>query len=186
MIRNIKFTLFLQEEQETYGNTKRNIYVKRRYCPTIEINSNIDMYDIKNINNKYEVMEKVLKKLENRYISTSFLVKPIINIHTGMKIEIWKSGIRETFGNDKYYLNLSKNMKKSKIATMDSLAKLIKYGIIRSKEAKNYHNANSKVMYSYLEAPIIIDKITFKIKMDIRKSPNGQNRFYIHSLEIIK
>lgn len=157
------------------------------YNPEINISTdNISKYEIKDINNKEEVTLKVLNKLKDTYLSTNETSKPITNIDTGMKIEIRQKGIRETFGNDKYYKNIPYELKKAKIATMDHLAKMIKYGEIRAKEALNYHDINSKVKYAYLTSPITIDGKKFNVNMDIRKSPKGDNRFYIHSLEIQK
>ena len=155
---------------------------KYKNFPIIEIESNIDDYNIKNINNKNEVMKKVGNKLEKKYLSNKNQIKYITNVETGMKIEIWKNGIKETFGNDKYYLYLSNKMKKMKIASMASLAKLIKYAKVRGEDAKNYHNVNSKVMYSYLVSHIKIDNDLYKVTIDIRKSPDGRNKFYIHNL----
>lgn len=124
--------------------------------------------------------------LKNSYLSTENQSKPIKNIATGMEIEIRQSGIRETFGNPKYYDKLSFKMKKAKISTIEHLAKMIKYGVVRSQEAPNYHNKNSKVTYAYLKHPINIDEKNYLVNIDIRKSPKGENRFYIHSLELKK
>lgn len=130
------------------------------------------------------MIRQVVKKLKDKYLSTEEQRKPIINVNTGIKIEIWRSGISETFGNDKYYLKLSKDIKRAKIATMESLAKLVKYGKIRCKEATDYHNIKSKVKYAYLVYQIYIDNTPYKVTMDIRKYPNGENRFYIHNLSL--
>lgn len=155
---------------------------KYKNFPIIEIDSNIDDYKIKNLNNKNEVMKKVSNKLEKKYLSNKNQIKYITNIETGIKIEIWKKGIKETFGNDKYYLYLSPKIKRAKIASMRSLAKLVKYAKVRGEDAKNYHNENSKVMYSYLVSQIKIDNDLYKVTIDIRKSPDGRNKFYIHNL----
>lgn len=148
----------------------------------LETNNNIEDYNIKNINNKYEVMKNICNKLHNKYLSNNEQVKVVTNIETGMKIEIWKSGIKETFGNDKYYMNLSNSMKTAKITSMKNLAKLIKYAKVRSKEANNYHNSNSKVKYIYLVSELKIDNDIYTVTIDIRKSPDGTNKFYIHNL----
>lgn len=150
--------------------------------PIIQIESNIDKYNIKNINNKYEVINKVSSELYKKYLSNESQIKYITNIETGMKIEIWKNGIKETFGNDKYYFNLPKELKKAKIASMNSLAKLIKYAKVRSKDAKNYHKLNSRIVYTYLISEIKIDEKLYYVTIDIRKSPDGKNKFYIHNL----
>ena len=65
---------------------------------------------------------------------------------------------------------------------MKSLAKLIKYTKARGEDAKNYHNINSKVRYSYLVSEIKIDNDLYNVTIDIRKSPDGKNKFYIHNL----
>ena len=144
----------------------------------LEIDNNIDYYNIENINNKYEVMKKISKNLSEKYLSNKNQIKYITNIETGIKVEIWKNGIKETFGNNKYYFNLPKNIKIAKIASMKVLAKLIKYAKIRSKEAKNYHNINSKVTYLYLVSELKIGNSLYEVTIDIRKSPDGRNKLY--------
>lgn len=157
------------------------------YFPNNEVSvKDVEQYKIKNINNKYEVIGKLKQALAKTYLSTENQSKPITNLDTGMEIEIRQGGINETFGKDDYYLKLSNDEKLAKIATMSKLANLIKYGEVRTEEAANYHNPNSKVRYAYLTAPIKVDGKEYIVNMDIRKSPNGENRFYIHSLDIKK
>nr|DAW74964.1 MAG TPA: Large polyvalent protein-associated domain 3 [Caudoviricetes sp.] len=157
------------------------------YFPDNEVSTaDISMYGIKNFNNKYEVIKKVSDKLKETYLSTEKLRKPITNIDTGMQIEIWKGGINETFGNDKYYANLPPKEKLAKIATVSKLANLIKYGEVRAAEVGDYHDSNSKIRFAYLTAPINVDGIPYMVTMDIKKYPNGKNKFYIHSINIQK
>ena len=70
---------------------------QKKYIPKIETTiNNISKYQIKNINNKYEVIKKVSEKLKEKYLSTEKQQKPIKNIDTGMIIDILKNGINET------------------------------------------------------------------------------------------
>ncbi len=158
------------------------------YNPEINVTTDniLKEYGIKNINAKYEVINKIANKLERNYLSTDKISKPITNIDTGLKIEIRKSGIRENFGNDKYYLNLSTDLKLAKIASMSELAKMIKYGEVRSEDASNYHNPKSKVRFSYLQSSINVDGVNYDVTIDIKKLPNNDNIFYIHDLKIKK
>ena len=157
------------------------------YYPIIKVNTkDILIFKIKNYNNIKEVKENVYDYFKERYISNDGKIKPITNISTGMKIEIWKSGISETFGNSDYYKNLSIELKKIKLATMMNLAKMIKYGKIRSISKPNQHNINSKAVYFYLEHPIIIDNVEYIVNIDIRCIPNTNGRFYIHSVKTKK
>ncbi len=168
----------LSESDEIYENGKRYNY------PIIKLDINdFYKYEIKNIYNKHEVIKKVVKRLKDKYLSNENQFKVINNFNTDTKIEIWKKGIQETFGNDKYYRNLSDKMKIYKIVTMETLAKLIKYGTKRAEDAANYHDKKSKVVFSYLESFVEIEGVVYKINIDIRKSPNGENRFYIHSFQ---
>jgi len=154
------------------------------YFPNIEVSSeDIKAFKIRDIYNISEVKNKVYSYLLNKYISTEGKMKPIKNIDTGMEIYIYRGGINETFGNAKAYKSLSQNMKITKLATMTSLAKLIKYGEVRAEEANNYHNPNSKVTYAYLTSPIIVDGKKYNVNIDIRKSDRG-NKFYIHTIKI--
>lgn len=172
------------------GNVGVDVQYSRKigYFPKNEVSADgIQQYfGIRNINDKYEVINKVSQKLKETYLSTETQKKPVKNIDTGIEIEIWKGGINETFGNNAYYQNISAAEKLNKLAVMPKLANLIKYGEVRAEDAKNYHNLNSKVIYSYLIAPVTIDGVEYNVKMDIRRSPHGENRFYIHSLEIKK
>ncbi len=155
------------------------------YYPEIITSVNvIAKFNIKNINDLSEVQDKIYAYYKDKYISIEKRSRPIINIETGMKIEIWKKGILETFGNHKYYKNLSQQEKKIKLSTLDSLAKMIKYGKIRSCPKNNNHNSKSKAIYHYLKHPIIIDGIQYIVNIDIRKVPNEVGRFYIHSIKI--
>lgn len=168
----------LSENDEIYENEKRYTY------PIIKLDINdFYKYEIKNIHNKHEVIKKVVKRLKDKYLSNENQYKVINNFNTDTKIEIWKRGIQETFGNDKYYSNLSDQMKVYKIVSMENLAKLIKHGRKRAEDAANYHDKNSKVIFSYLESFVEIENVVYKINIDIRKSPNGENRFYIHSFQ---
>ena len=86
-----------------------------------------------------------------------------------MDVEIWKSGIKETFGNDKYYNRLPTKIKIAKIVTMDYLDELIKLSKKRCEDADNYHDINSSVRFSYLKVPVLIDEDLFFINIDIKK-----------------
>ena len=157
------------------------------YYPELIVSTkDILSYNIKNYEYATEVINKVLIKLKDKYLSSQNCSKPIINIQTGMKIEIWRRSISETFGKREYYSNLSIKDKKAKIATMKYLAKMIKYGKVRSKPASNDHNFNSPAIYYYLQHPIIIDGICYIVNIDIRKVPYETGRFYIHSLKTKK
>lgn len=169
------------------GTDLRNSKNLGGYLPNINTStSEISKFNITDYNNLKEVKQKIYDYYKDDYISTEQISKPITNIDTGLKIEIWKNGILETFGNAKYYKNLSTTDKKIKLATMDSLAKMIKYGEIRANSATNYHNSSSTAEYYYLEHPITIDGNKYMVNMDIRKVPNYNGRFYIHSIDTKK
>lgn len=173
----------LQGEEE--GEAK---YSKKLggYFPDISVSAkDISTFGISNINNLSEVKEKVYNALTDSFISNENLSKPITNIDTGMRIEIWRGGINETFGNASAYRALSTEMKKAKLATMQSLAKLIKYGEVRTANINtpNSKNPSSQATFAYLTAPISIDGTTYDVNMDIKRTPSG-NRFYIHKIRI--
>lgn len=176
-------------QQATNNLNGKNNFSKRMGGYFAEINTSINdigKFKINNYDNLKEVKKKVFDYYKDSYISNEQISKPIENIDTGLKIEIWKSGINETFGNANYYKNLSLQDKKIKLATMDSLAKMIKYGEVRAKNTTNYHNAKSTAMYYYLEHPIIVDGTQYMVNMDIRKVPETNGRFYIHSINTKK
>ena len=144
------------------------------YFPKINTTINeIDKFNITDYENLKEVKERVYNYYKESYISNDQIIKPIKNIDTGLKIEVWRSSINETFGNANYYKNLSLQNKKIKLATMDFLAKMIKYGNVRAK-------------YYYLEHPIIVDGKQYMVNIDIKKVPGTNGRFYIHSINTKK
>ena len=158
------------------------------YNPDIRVTTDnvLKEYGIKNIRNVTDVINKVCLKLSKSYLSSDNVHKPVTNIDTGLKIEIRKSGIKETFGKPTYYKSLSNDLKLAKIASMSELAKMIKYGEVRAKDASNYHDPKSRVRFSYLKSPINIDGINYDVTMDIKRLPNNDNIFYIHDLKIKK
>ncbi len=172
----------------TYSNEVKYSKKLGGYNPDIRVTTDnvLKEYGIENIRNVTDVINKVCLKLRNSYLSTDKIHKPITNIDTGLKIEIRKSGIKETFGKPTYYKSLSDDLKLAKIASMSELAKMIKYGEVRAKEASNYHNPKSRVRFSYLKSSINIDGINYDVTMDIKRLPNNDNIFYIHDLKIKK
>ena len=173
-------------EMQAVGETQQYSKALGGYVPEMEASTKgvTEEYGITDINNRNEVINKVAAHLATQYLSTEAQSKPVVNIDTGMRIEIWKSGIKETFGKDSYYRRLSQQEKVAKLASMKHLAKLIKYGEVRAPEAGNYHDPTSEVTYAYLKAPLTIDGAGYLVSMDIRKSPRHGNRFYIHKLEV--
>lgn len=154
------------------------------YFPDISVSTkDIDVFGINDINNLKEVKHKVYNYLLGKYVSNDKISKPIKNIDTDMEIFVYKGGIDETFGNANAYKNLYTKKKKVKLATMTSLAKLIKYGEIRSPESSNTYNSKSQNTYAYLTAPITVDGVKYTVDMDIKKTQNG-NRFYVHTIKI--
>ena len=154
------------------------------YFPEVNVSTkDISIFGIKDINNIKEVKQKVYNYLLGKYVSNDKISKPIKNIDTDMDIYVYRGGIDETFGNANAYKNLYTKKKKIKLATMTSLAKLIKYGEVRSPETPNIHNSKSENVYAYLTAPITIDGVEYMVNMDIKKTPSG-NRFYVHTIKI--
>lgn len=172
----------------TYSNEVKYSKKLGGYNPDIRVTTDnvLKEYGIKNIRNVTDIINKVSLKLRNSYLSTDKIHKPITNIDTGLKIEIRKSGIRETFGKAEYYKYISDDLKLAKIASMSELAKMIKYGEVRAKDAPNYHNPRSEANFSYLKSSINIDGVNYGVTMDIKRLPGNENIFYIHDLKIKK
>ena len=180
---------YMQKSENVAENNENQYSLKLRgYNPEIKATTKdvLEKYNINNINNKYEVSGKISEYLQKSFLSTIKIHKPILNIDTGIEIEIRKKGIKETFENDRYFLNLSNEEKLKKIAIVEYLPKLIKYGEVRSKEASNYHNPQSKLRYAYLVGPASIDGKEYSVNIDIRRAPTGENNFYIHSVNEIQ
>lgn len=140
-----------------------------------------EKYGIHDINREAEVKKQIKKFAKGKYLSTQGNINPIQNIDTGVEIEIWASGIDETFGNKKYYGAKSKEMKLAKLASMEVLPELIRYGEVRAESRMDSKNRN--VEYDYLIAPLRVDDTQYWVTMDIKKYGEGVgNRFYVHNI----
>lgn len=169
---------FVSDEKETKYSKKLN-----GYKPDIKVfTKDVDNFGIKNINKESEVINVISNRLKNTYLSTQEISKPITNIDTGINVEIWKSSINESFGKPEYYKKLSNEEKLKKLSIVDNLAKMIKYGEVRTNSQPNKHNPNSPAIYYYLNHPVTIDDQNYMVNMDIRKVPNQNGRFYIYSI----
>lgn len=101
MLENQEYiVLLLEEEDEIYSYNRKNHKKNIWYFPKIIVHTkDIKKFQIKDIDNLKDVKSKINDYYKNKYISNIKISKPIINIYTQMHIEIWKSGINETFGN---------------------------------------------------------------------------------------
>lgn len=141
-------------------------------------------YGITDINKPSSVVNGIVEKIKDTFLSTKENVRPIINEETQLPIEIWKNGINETFWKKKVYGDLPKDLKLAKIESIEHLPELIRTGKVRAPEAKNYHDLTSKSTYVYLENEFSMHGKDFAVTIDIKKLPDSTNRFYIHDIKI--
>ena len=72
-------------------------------------------------------------------------------------------------------------MKLAKLASMEVLPELIRYGEVRAESRMDSKNRN--VEYDYLIAPLRVDDTQYWVTMDIKKYGEGVgNRFYVHNI----
>lgn len=147
-------------------------------------NTVLENYGITDIYSSSNVVNGIVGKIKDTFLSTADNVRPILNEETGLNIEVWKRGIDETFRKGKYYPALSDEMKIAKIASVEHLPELIRTGTVRAPEKGNFKNATYKSSFVYLKNEIEIDGKEYLVTMDIKKLPDNSNRFYIHDIKI--
>lgn len=147
-------------------------------------NTVLENYGITDIYSSSNVVNGIVGKIKDTFLSTTDNVRPILNEETGLNIEVWKRGIDETFRKGKYYPALSDEMKIAKIASVEHLPELIRTGTVRAAEKENFKNAASKTSFVYLKNEIEIDGKEYLVTMDIKKLSDNSNRFYIHDIKI--
>lgn len=147
-------------------------------------NTVLKNYGITDIYSSSNVVNGIVGKIKDTFLSTADNVRPILNEETGLNIEVWKRGIDETFRKGRYYPALSDEMKIAKIASVEHLPELIRTGTVRAPEKGNFKNATYKSSFVYLKNEIEIDGKEYLVTMDIKKLPDNSNRFYIHDIKI--
>lgn len=147
-------------------------------------NTVLENYGITDIYSSSNVVNGIVGKIKDTFLSTADNVRPILNEETGLNIEVWKRGIDETFRKGRYYPALSDEMKIAKIASVEHLPELIRTGTVRAAEKENFKNAASKTSFVYLKNEIEIDGKEYLVTMDIKKLSDNSNRFYIHDIKI--
>lgn len=147
-------------------------------------NTVLENYGITDIYSSSNVVNGIVGKIKDTFLSTTDNVRPILNEETGLNIEVWKRGIDETFRKGKYYPALSDEMKIAKIASVEHLPELIRTGTVRAPEKGNFKNATYKSSFVYLKNEIEIGGKEYLVTMDIKKLPDNSNRFYIHDIKI--
>lgn len=147
-------------------------------------NTVLNNYGITDIYSSSNVVNGIVGKIKDTFLSTADNVRPILNEETGLNIEVWKRGIDETFRKGRYYPALSDEMKIAKIASVEHLPELIRTGTVRAAEKENFKNAASKTSFVYLKNEIEIDGKEYLVTMDIKKLSDNSNRFYIHDIKI--
>lgn len=147
-------------------------------------NTVLENYGITDIYSSSNVVNGIVGKIKDTFLSTADNVRPILNEETGLNIEVWKRGIDETFRKGRYYPALSDEMKIAKIASVEHLPELIRTGTVRAPEKGNFKNATYKSSFVYLKNEIEIDGKEYLVTMDIKKLPDNSNRFYIHDIKI--
>lgn len=127
--------------------------------------------------NDYVGVQKcIVEKLRNE----GFFNNIVINKKSGMMVKITTKGIKETLGKGKRFQNLPKKIKQLKIATLNHLHKIIKYGTVLEDDVPNIHG--NIHLYAYIIIDITVDEIDYGVRVAIRKRTND-NVFWIHNVD---
>lgn len=166
------------------GKALEKVKSARAQKITARTDTVLEDYGITDIYSSSNVVNGIVGKIKNTFLSTADNVRPITNEETGLAIEVWKSGIDETFRKGKYYPALSEEMKIAKIASVEQLPELIRTGTVRSPEKGNFKNPASRTSFIYLQNEMQIDGKEYLVTLDIKKLSDDSNRFYIHNIKI--
>ena len=170
--------------QNLMRTAQKDILTSRQNRITTNTKNVLEYYGITDIHKPSEVVRGVLGKIRNTFLSTNGNIRPIVNNESGYFIEIWKKGIEETFHKDKVYSHLSAEMKTAKIASVEYLPELIRTGRVSADNISSYHSKEVNTKYLYLENEIKIDNKEYSVAIDIKKLPDGSNRFHVHNIRI--
>lgn len=138
-------------------------------------------------NNDYiHVQKQVLNTLKSEgfFEDTENNRTVVTNDNSGMKIEINRKGINETF-NEANYKHIPKELKYIKLLTIRDVDKIIKSAHLVEDNAENYHNNNNGVKYAYFENVVNVDGVNRVISIAVRKSIR-KNMFWVHQVDIKK
>ena len=148
----------------------------------IDVQSELDFFNISSLNDYIKVQNAVYNRLEEEgFFDAATGRRTVENIDTGMVVDIGWEGIKETFGPGKRYKELPRKLKELKIATIRSLPDVIRYGEITSDNQENYHQNGSDVLYAYFEHPVSVDGMVYYLVVDIRKT-RQVNKFWVHGV----
>ena len=164
-------------------NLKKETLAQSEKIKTVTENV-LQNYGITDIYSSSNVVNGIIGKIRNTFLSTAEHIRPITNEATGLPIEVWKRGIDETFRKGKYYPALSEEMKIAKIASVEQLPELIRTAKVKADDVSSYHGGTAKEKYLYLENEMQIDGKAFDVSIDIKKLPGGSNRFHLHKITI--
>lgn len=135
--------------------------------------STTDSFDIKRLNDYIHVQRAVINTLTDEgYFKSPQNV--IANKNTGMRIEITKSGVKETFGSGSRFQTLPRKTKILKLSTTRNIPDLIRTATptMNNINVANYHEGKT-VRYAYFENEIYVTE-------------NGTQQKYIVNLSIRK
>ncbi len=146
-----------------------------------------DSFGIKKIGDYIDVQKNVYDTLQKEgfFSDDSKISRTVINKDIGIKIEINKSSIKETFSKGNRYEYLGKERKYYKLVTIRDIANLIENAKLVSDDEKNKHKKTSSVKFSYLVAKTAIDGVPVEVYIDIRKSPQ-KNKMWLHQVHTQK
>lgn len=147
----------------------------------IHLEEELQKYNLEGRWNDYIAVQKeVLKVLRE----DNFFVENIVaHKESGMFIKITPRGIRETFGNGKRFNTTSKLTKQRKVATIIHIKELITTSKLTLDNFPNFH-PDSNSTFAYFENELLIDDITFSVRITVQKKIST-NLFYIHHIDEI-
>ena len=169
--------------ERLYGNVRESKKLGKYADINVDVQKNYDQYNIDDskLEDYIYIQRTVYDKLENDGFFDENGERKVINADTGIEVVINYKGVKETFGPKYNYGYLSKIRKKMKIATIEYVPELIKYGELVKANVPNYHNNKSDLLFDEIEHPVKLDNEDYIVKIKIRKSRDG-NKFWVHKI----
>lgn len=163
-------------EEKTEELTDVNV---RNTLILIERKQELTKYNLdKKWNDYIAVQKEILRVLRE----DGFFIRNIVcNAETGIQIRISPKDIRETFGKDKRFQSLPRELKEYKVVTISRIKELIEEARLYEDNVENIHR-NQTDTFAYFRNRVVIDGKEVIVRISVKKKV-GSNHFHIHHID---
>lgn len=147
----------------------------------VTVKNIMNTYGLQRVNDYIHVQKQVFDTLKDNNFFDENLKRYETNADTGYIIEIDKGSIKETFNRDNF-VRIPRVLKEIKLATIDKIPDIIKYGEVVEDNVKVTDNNKNRI-FLYIKHPVEVDGKEHTIYVTIQKT-SARNHFYVHSVDL--